>query len=231
MESIYGPRGRPTEQLTARARILDAALAQFAAHGFARATMKGIADAAEVSVGLVQHHFGTKDGLRASCDEAVLQVLLHDKLKATADESIGDRQVMAALLQAAPPLLRYLARGLIDGSPAFVEIFDRLVSGAEEFLSSQWPERFPPGAQRTRDAAALLGAMNGGTVVLHPLVARRLGLDPWADISSPRLGLAMLDVYGALGEYVASTVGQEMRESIADARGPLSQEPAEEDGP
>jgi AcrR family transcriptional regulator len=67
---------RPPEDLTARARIRDAALDQFAARGVKAATLKDIADAAGVSVGLVQHHFGSKDGLREACDKHVRDVVL-----------------------------------------------------------------------------------------------------------------------------------------------------------
>ena len=51
-------------EAAADAAIVAAARAQFAERGFSDATLRGIADAAGVSVGLVQHHFGTKDGLR-----------------------------------------------------------------------------------------------------------------------------------------------------------------------
>ncbi len=61
MTSRNGPAA---EDLTARARIRDAALAQFAEYGFDRATVRGIAGAAGVSPGLVRHHFGSKNGLR-----------------------------------------------------------------------------------------------------------------------------------------------------------------------
>ena len=217
MSSVYGSLPRPPEDLSARARIRDAALEQFAEHGFAGATMKRIAEAAGVSVGLVQHHFGTKAALRQACDDTVIDVLRNQKLKATADESIGDPEVLAAIMRAAPPLLRYLGRALVEGSPSAGAMFEELVSGVEEFLTAQWPERFPPGDRRTRDAAALMGAFNGGAVALHPLVARRLGLEPWADIGSPRIGLAMFDVYDVVGEYLRSSVGRRMRDAIEAA--------------
>ena len=59
--------------VTTRARIRDAAITLFGQRGFARATVRGIAAAAEVSPGLVIHHFGTKDGLRRACDTHVLE--------------------------------------------------------------------------------------------------------------------------------------------------------------
>lgn len=47
----------------ARNAILEGALAVFAADGFHGATMRDIANRAEVSQGLLHHHFGGKDGL------------------------------------------------------------------------------------------------------------------------------------------------------------------------
>ncbi|WP_411037651.1 TetR/AcrR family transcriptional regulator [Shinella sp. BYT-45] len=47
----------------ARDRILEAALTVFSDVGFAGATMRAIADAAEVSSGLIHHHFKDKESL------------------------------------------------------------------------------------------------------------------------------------------------------------------------
>src|SRR5690606_20135242 len=44
------------------ARIRDAAIVEFAAHGFTKSTVRAIAESAGVSPGLVIHHFGSKDG-------------------------------------------------------------------------------------------------------------------------------------------------------------------------
>ena len=46
-----------------RQRILDHAQRQFARHGYARVTVKGVADAAGVSPNLITRYFGGKDGL------------------------------------------------------------------------------------------------------------------------------------------------------------------------
>jgi AcrR family transcriptional regulator len=83
------PRPATREDLTGRARIRDAALEQFGVHGFDGATIRGIAEAAGVSSGLVQHHFGSKDALRRACDEAVLE-LVRRKLAATRTGQIAD---------------------------------------------------------------------------------------------------------------------------------------------
>ena len=52
-----------------RARLLDAALAEFAAHGRAGARTSAIAARAGVNKQLISHHFGGKDGLYAALVE------------------------------------------------------------------------------------------------------------------------------------------------------------------
>ena len=61
------------EDLTARARIRDAALLHFGEQGFDRATIREIARTAGVSSGLVRHHFGSKQALREACAAAAKQ--------------------------------------------------------------------------------------------------------------------------------------------------------------
>ncbi|MEX1037720.1 MAG: helix-turn-helix domain-containing protein, partial [Acidimicrobiia bacterium] len=48
--------------LTAEARIRDAALARFPRDGFEGTTMRAIAEDAGVSAALVVHHYGSKEG-------------------------------------------------------------------------------------------------------------------------------------------------------------------------
>jgi AcrR family transcriptional regulator len=207
-----GERNRT--DLTARVRIRDAALEQFATHGFDGATIRGIAEAAGVSPGLVQHHFRSKDALRRACDQAVLE-LVRAKVAATRTGRISDPGFLAALYSAAPPLIRYVARAAADGSSAGAELLDQMAEWTEEFLTATWPDRFPARSARTRDAAAVLVAQSAGTIVLHELVARRMGLVPWEEIATPRIGLAQLDVYETLGEYLASGFGERIREAAA----------------
>jgi AcrR family transcriptional regulator len=214
MRSTSATDDRPSSDLTARARIRDAALEQFGLHGFDGATIRGIAEAARVSPGLVQHHFRSKAALRHACDEAVLE-LVRRKLAATRTGEIGDPSFLTTLYSAAPPLIRYVARALADGSPAGGKLLDQMAAGGEEFLTQTWPDRFPAGSTRTRDAAVALVAQAAGTIVLHEHVARRMGLDAWDRTATPRIGLAQFDVYEALGEYVRTGLGSRVREAAA----------------
>jgi AcrR family transcriptional regulator len=214
MQTIYGTDVRPRADLTARARIRDAALEQFAEHGFDGATIRGIAEAAGVSPGLVQHHFGSKEALRQACDDAVME-LIQRKVAATRDGTITDPSFIAALYAEAPPLVRYLARAVVEGSPAAAVLVDEMAAASEAFLTATWPDRFPQGSQRARDAAAVLVAQSAGAMVLHEHVARLMGLEAWKDIVSPRIGLAQMDVYQAIGEFAASAIGTSIRDAAS----------------
>lgn len=222
----YGRRvstpNRPATDLTARARIRDAALELFAEHGFAGTSMRSIATAAGVSLGLVQHHFTSKEGVRRACDDHVTEVF-RDRLLALEDSGqLASPNVLAGLVGEAPALMRYLARAAVEDSPAASAVFDALASGAEQFLTAQWPARFPPGGQATRDAAAVMTAMHSGMAILLGQLVRRLDADSAAELMVGRLGLAAMDLYSAVGQYMDSEVGQQMRaslEEIDDHRG------------
>ena len=64
-ERAQSPR---TEDLTARARIRHAALDLFAERGVDGTPMRAVAARAGVTVGLIVHHFGTKEALREAVE-------------------------------------------------------------------------------------------------------------------------------------------------------------------
>lgn len=86
-----------------RARILSAALALFATHGYERTTVKMIAEAAGVAQGLMYSHFSGKEGLlRAIFEQSVADVYASFDL-AAAD---GTPPTPAAIVRGAFVLLR-----------------------------------------------------------------------------------------------------------------------------
>jgi AcrR family transcriptional regulator len=197
-----------SEDLTARARIRDAAMAEFAARGVAAATIRGIAERAGVSPALVQHHFGTKDGLRAACDAHVLE-----HMRGSARDGIGEGQVadagfVARLYSSSPPLLRYLARALVDGSPAAASVFDELVSLTEAYLVDR------PGLSDARTRAVVYTAMRLGVTVLHEHVSRGLGEDLFGAAAAPGVGRAILDITAP--ELVPDGLAEQARKGLED---------------
>jgi len=178
------------EDLTARARIREAALKHFAEEGYQRATIRAIAQTAGVSPGLLRHHYGSKEALRQACDEYVFQTLHH--LNA---QLIEDPGRAAALHRASERFNRYVARSLADGSATAGAIFDEMVTSTEQWLTRTDESRSDPPAVDRRIRAALVTAMAAGIPLLHEHVSRALGCDMFGPEGERLLALALLDIY------------------------------------
>jgi AcrR family transcriptional regulator len=209
------------EDLTARARIREAALAQFAEHGFERTTIRGIARAAGVSPGLLRHHFGSKQELKDAVDAHVMAEIRR------ANEEVMERSFGASLItrESLRPFQAYLSRSLVDGSPTFAMLFDQMVSLTEGWIAlsdEAYPDEPPFSDRRTR--ASALTAMALGVQVLHDHVSRAIGVDILSEAGERQLTDAMLDLYSralvsrefvgaARAAFTASTPSQPTRSS------------------
>jgi AcrR family transcriptional regulator len=187
--------------LTARARIRDAAMRCFAEQGAKATTLRVVAEQAGVTPGLVSHHFGTKQGLRQACDAYVLEYLREGITEAIDERGLADPDFLGTVYQSAPLVLRYLARALVDGSTAAASLFDNVVALTEEYLASHPPQQ---GASRAdpRAQAAVLIAMRLGMWVLHDHLARALGADALTPELLSRVSAALADIMSP--EFVGS---------------------------
>ncbi|MES9538257.1 MULTISPECIES: helix-turn-helix domain-containing protein [unclassified Actinomadura] len=181
------------EDLTGRARIRDAALLEFAEHGVKGATIRGIAKAAGVSPALVQHHYGTKEALRAACDEQVIEVIRETKQEAL-QGGMANPSFLSIALRTALPIQRYMARALADGSAAAAALFDEAVAFSEEMLARGAPGMAKPTTDDLHGYATVMTGMSFGLIVLHEHMSRSLGADVLMGGGYPRMALAMLDV-------------------------------------
>jgi len=184
--------GDPAQSdLTARARIRDAALRLFAERGIDGASIRDIAKAAGVSGGLVRHHFGSKEGLRDACDAYALDRMMRIKEQAVLEGQLANPGFLPATHPTIVLMYRYLARAMVDGSRAAAAMFDEMVE-----LAEQWLGRHQPGlSDDPRAYAAVLVAMQTGLLALHDHLSRNLD----ADILSPeghlRMSRALVDFY------------------------------------
>lgn len=119
------------EDLTGRARLRDAAIECFAASGFGE-SLRAIAARAGVSAGLVRHHFGSKEMLRAECDATVLA--RYTKLK-TESLNSDPKQLFAQFPASneAGILLVYILRSVREGGAAGREFIEQMVAEALGF--------------------------------------------------------------------------------------------------
>lgn len=182
------------EDLTARARIRDAALEQFAAHGVRGTTIRGVAEAAGVSPGLVQHHFGSKQRLREACDDHVMAEIRRIKMEAL-DNGSTDPGYLSAAVQAGVPLRRYLARALVDGSPGAARLFDETVQFTKEMMESPPPGLSKPTTSDLHAYAVAMASMSFGVIALHEHLTRALGVDTLSAEGYPRLTRALIEVF------------------------------------
>src|ERR1700744_3984826 len=102
---------RSADDLTAAARIRDAAIEQFGEQGF-DVGLRVIAEAAGVSAALVIHHFGSKDGLRKACDDYIAEEIRSGKSEAMRSTDPATWFAQMAEIEAYAPLMAYLERSL-----------------------------------------------------------------------------------------------------------------------
>jgi len=192
--SMSNRGGAAFEDLTARARIRDAALRYFTECGFDRATIRDIARAAGVSPGLIRHHFGSKDELRKACDAYALEALHAYAERAMTDEGLNDPETIAEARDPLRPSERYLARALIDESEAAAQIFDEMVAITEHYLRRIDKQRADPPAADLRTRAAVMVAMALGVPAFQAHISRSIGTDILTPEGERRIVLASLDI-------------------------------------
>jgi AcrR family transcriptional regulator len=159
-----------------RAKIRDAAIASFAEYGIGDTTARKVAAAAGVSPGSVIHHFGSMEGLRAACDQHLLEVVKREK---TAAMSAGANLDILGTLRtsSSPNLMAYLARVLTDDSPAVTRLIDDFVTDAEVYLQEGVDAGMLEPTADTHGRAVIMTLWNLGSLVLYHHLHRLLGVD------------------------------------------------------
>lgn len=209
---------RRTDDRTAKARILDAAIRSFAENGVGETTARRVAELADVSPGLVIHHFGSMEGLRAACDQRVARRVR--ELKEGAAANGANLDVLQTLRQSdAGHLLGYLAAVLVEDTPAVARLVDEMVADAEAYT-----ERFveagmlePSADPRSRAAVLVLWSL--GALVLHKHLERLLGVDLTDSdlVAGPGLAAYALPVYEIYSGILTDAWAERLTASLRDA--------------
>ncbi|MCT2584477.1 TetR/AcrR family transcriptional regulator [Actinophytocola gossypii] len=181
------------EDLTARARIRDAALRLFGEQGFDRATIRGIAEVAGVSSGLVRHHFGSKEALRDECDAYLARALTRLNDQVRADMATSETNYLAVAVSVFAPYRSYISRALVEGRVA--PLFDTLADLSAEWLAERDENRADPPEVPLKARAAVGTAMSLAVSVLYEHVSRRLGVDVFSAEGQVLLARTLLDLY------------------------------------
>jgi AcrR family transcriptional regulator len=163
------------DELSTIERIRDAALTSFATHGTSATTLRAVAAAAGVSLGLVQHHFATKAGLIEAVDEYVFGVVVEamaQPLLEPPGDSIGEiGNRVTRIIAEQPDVAGYVGRALVDGSPLGDTLFDALMTVG----TARWQQRAERG--ETRPDLDLTWATINGLVLALGAVSLRAHVD------------------------------------------------------
>lgn len=157
---------RSVDDLTATARIRDAAIEQFGEHGF-DVGLRVIAKAAGVSAALVIHHFGSKDGLRKACDDFVAE-----SIRATKSETIQSTDPASWLSQLADiesfaPLMAYLVRSMQSGGELAKMLWRNMIDNVEQYMDEGVRAGTVKASRDPKARARFLAMAGGGSFLLY----------------------------------------------------------------
>ncbi|WP_019970889.1 TetR/AcrR family transcriptional regulator [Mycobacterium sp. 141] len=154
------------EDRTTTARIRDAAIDQFGQHGFS-VGLRTIAEAAGVSAALVIHHFGSKDGLRKSCDAYVTEVIRDAKSESMQTSDPASWLAQMAEIESFAPLVAYLVRSMQSGSDLAKSFWLKMVENAEQYLEEGVRTGVLKPSRDPRARARYLAICGGGAFLLY----------------------------------------------------------------
>lgn len=152
--------------LTAVARIRDAAIEQFGEHGF-DVGVRAIAAAAGVSAGLVIHHFGSKDGLIKACDDHIAEQIRSSKSEAIRSTDPATWFAQLAEVESYAPLMAYLVRSMQSGSALAKGLWRRMIDDTENYLDEGVRAGTVKPSRDPRGRAKFLALSGGGGFLLY----------------------------------------------------------------
>ena len=158
---------RSADDLTAVARIRDAAIDQVGQHGF-NVGLRAIAQAAGVSAALVIHHFGSKDGLLRACDEYIANEIKQVKSESlTTASDPASWLTMVAEIESFAPMTAYLVRSMQSGGNLARGFWQQMVDNAEEYLEDGVRAGTLKPSRDPKARAKFLSINNGGGLLLY----------------------------------------------------------------
>lgn len=163
------------DDLTAKARIRNTALDLFSRYGEDRVSLRAIAAEAGVTVGLVQHHFKTKAGLRDAVDQLVVDYFSSTLAEVTTEGSPAEvvaarDEAVRQMLRDNPPVVNYVRRAILEPSQDRFHFLDVLVDLTRREVGAL---RKAGGAStRRRESTQIVAVLvrQMGELLLQPMV-------------------------------------------------------------
>ncbi|MGB9304521.1 MAG: TetR family transcriptional regulator [Mycobacterium sp.] len=152
--------------LTATARIRDAAIEQFGQHGFG-VGLRAIAEAAGVSAALVIHHFGSKEALRKACDDYIAEEIRSGKTEAMQSTDPASWFAQMAEIESYAPLMAYLVRSMQTGGELAKTLWQKMTDDAEAYLDDGVKTGLLKPSRDPHARARYLSITGGGGFLLY----------------------------------------------------------------
>jgi AcrR family transcriptional regulator len=166
-----------SSDLTAQARIRDAALVRFGSDGFAGTSVRSIAADAGVSAALVLHHFGSKEGLRAACDEFVVG-FFEDMLGRVGDlEPARSMAQFEGFTDESMMMMRYLLRQASEDSPRANTLVAKIVDLTKHSMAAQTDKGYVRPTDDPDMRAAVLVMLRLGPLLFRGAMEQATGAD------------------------------------------------------
>jgi AcrR family transcriptional regulator len=157
---------RSVDDLTATARIRDAAIEQFGQHGF-DVGLRVIAKAAGVSAALVIHHFGSKDGLRQACDDFVAESVRASKSESLRSSDPASWFAQLADVESFAPSMAYLVRSMQSGGALATSLWHNMIDNAEQYIDEGVRAGTIKPSPEPKRRAKFLAITGGGGFLLY----------------------------------------------------------------
>ena len=119
--------------------------------------------------------------------------------------------------QSGPPLARYLARTLVDGSPHVIELVDEIVADAVEYTETGVETGLLNPSEYPHERAAIMTMWSLGALVLHEHLARLIGVDITEPIDNPKAASSYVaPILEILSGFITETTSQLMSQAFAE---------------
>jgi AcrR family transcriptional regulator len=157
---------RSADDLTASARIRDAAIDQFGREGFA-VGVRSIATAAGVSPGLVIHHFGSKEGLRKACDDFIADTVRQTKAETISSSDPATWFAQMAEIEEYAPIMAYVVRSIQTGGDLAKMLWRNMIDNAEQYIEEGVRAGTIKPSAEPKSRARFLAMAGGGSFLLY----------------------------------------------------------------
>ncbi len=172
-------------------RIRLVALDLFGRLGEDRVSMRAVAAAAGCTVGLVQHHFSSKEGLRTAVEEEIIEKFTNALSDGPGDRTSRDARVQEMLAEH-PEIVGYLRRSLLDRPDRSREsdgILTRLVAMSRNQVRVMRESGHARTTATEEDQVLRMLIRQFGVLFLEPMVAA-----VWEELGQPDSSRPVLKV-------------------------------------